>query len=351
MIELKNITKAYGENVILQNVNTTINQGDVVAVIGPSGCGKSTLLNCINVLEPATSGQVIFNGVDLMDKKTDLQKQRQRIGMVFQSYNLFGHMTVLENAMHPQIHLLGRDRQTACDNAMKYLKLVGMAERKFHYPSQLSGGQKQRAAIARTLAMDPEVLLMDEPTSALDPSMVGEVEYVIQKLAQEGRTMVIVTHSMSLARKVSNRIFYMDEKGIFEDGPTEQIFTAPKKEKTRRFIQKLKTEELLIRSADYDFIDHMQRIQNFGAKMFFDPKRIMRAQLLYEECVAVILPTQQPNPDIRVVFEYQEETDSLSMTVYHPGDKQLDDLSDDPIREKLIENIKKEILLKEICEQ
>ena len=324
MIELKHICKKFGDHVILQDVNTVVHLGDVIAIIGPSGCGKSTLLNCINLLEPASSGEILFEGVNVMDKSCNPRHYRQKIGMVFQSYNLFGHMTVLENVMQPQVTLLHRSRQDACDVAMQQLSMVGMADRILRYPDELSGGQKQRVAIARTLAMDPELILFDEPTSALDPTMVGEVEYIIKKLAGEGRTMLIVTHEMRFAREVSNRVFYMDEKGIYEDGPTEQIFDHPLREKTRRFVNRIKTLELSIDSKYFDYIGAMREIELYSDKLGFSKQNAKKLQLLFEEaCMELLLPQLGEKPSLRAVFEYEEKSSSLRLTLHHAGQPML----------------------------
>ncbi|MDR0857617.1 MAG: amino acid ABC transporter ATP-binding protein, partial [Oscillospiraceae bacterium] len=218
VISVKNLTKAYGENVILSNISTEISKGEVISIIGPSGTGKSTLLRALNMLDPPTSGEIIFNGVNLCEKRADIDAARKKMGMVFQNFGLFGHMTVIENICAAPIKLLKKSKAEAIQKAEELLKTVGLSERAGHYPHQLSGGQKQRVAIARCLAMEPEVILFDEPTSALDPTMVGEVMAVIRKLAADGMTMLIVTHEMSFARSVSNRIFYMDEGIIYEDG-------------------------------------------------------------------------------------------------------------------------------------
>ena len=220
MLELRHLRKEYEDVTPLQDVNVTINDGDVISVIGPSGTGKSTLLRCINMLETPTSGEIIMDGQVINDGKCDINEVRKKMGMVFQSFNLFGHLTVIENIMNPQITLLGRSRQDAYDKAMELLSKVGLSSKVYSYPDELSGGQQQRIAIARTLAMDPDIILFDEPTSALDPSMIGEVQSVIRMLAKTGRTMMIVTHEMDFARKISNRIFFMDEGTFsFETAP------------------------------------------------------------------------------------------------------------------------------------
>jgi len=344
MIELKNITMTYFETPVLKDVSVTINEGDVIAIIGPSGTGKSTLLNCINQIIHPTEGHVYFHGEDLTDPKCDIAKYRRSIGMVFQQFNLFGHMTVLENVITPQIDLLGRSRQEACDKAMEYLRLVGMAEKVFSYPDSLSGGQKQRVAIARTLAMDPELILFDEPTSALDPTMVGEVQYVVKKLAQQGRTMVLVTHEMSFAREVSNRVFYMDEQGIYEDGPTEQIFENPQKEKTRRFIKRLRCLELDYEAPDGDLVEIMQKLESYGDKLGFTANRINKMQLLFEEVCA---ETLKGVGKIHTELVYSVEKDTLNMTVTHAGKAMLTEGGDE-ITKLLIDSLRGEIELEEI---
>lgn len=346
MIEIKNLTKQYwdADKPKLKDINATINKGDVIAIIGPSGTGKSTFLCCINLLSKASSGQILFDGVDLMDPSIDIRPYRKKIGMVFQSFNLFNHMTVLENVMLPQMDLLGRTRQEAYDKAIEYLELVGMESRKLYYPNQLSGGQKQRVAIARTVAMDPEVILFDEPTSALDPAMVGEVEFVIKQLAAQGRTMMIVTHEMRFARQVSNRIFYMDQGGLYEEGPTEEIFTNPKRDRTRRFVNRLKSLEIKIDSDKFSFVDTIGEIEKYGEKLELSSSRIKNAERLFEKfCVDALLPTQLPNPDILAIFEYDDNEDTLTLMVSHPGELIKDNL--DEADKKLIEELNGDVKL------
>ena len=261
MIEIKHLRKEFEDTTPLKDVNAVINSGDIIAVIGPSGTGKSTLLRCINMLETPTSGQIIVDGQVINDGKCDLNEVRKKMGMVFQSFNLFGHLTVIENIMNPQITLLGRSRQEAYDKAMDLLSKVGLSSKALSYPDELSGGQQQRIAIARTLAMDPEIILFDEPTSALDPSMIGEVQSIIRMIAKTGRTMMIVTHEMDFARKISNRVWYMDEGGIYEEGTPKQIFEEPRQYNTRKFIQRLSTLSYRIESSDFDFepvVDELQ---------------------------------------------------------------------------------------------
>ncbi|MBP3737409.1 MAG: amino acid ABC transporter ATP-binding protein, partial [Lachnospiraceae bacterium] len=218
MIELVHLEKKYPNSTPLADVNAVIHDGDVISIIGPSGTGKSTLLRCINLLDKPTGGKIIFDGDEITAPGYPAEEARRRMGMVFQSFNLFGHLTVIENLMIAPMDILHKSKQEAYDTGVQLLKRVGLAGRELRYPDQLSGGQKQRVAIARTLAMDPEVILLDEPTSALDPAMVGEVQAVIRDLAQSGKTMLIVTHEMNFARAICNRVFFMDEGGIYEDG-------------------------------------------------------------------------------------------------------------------------------------
>lgn len=240
LIQVQNLTKTFGGSVhALNGVSTDIKKGEVVCVIGPSGSGKSTFLRCLNRLEDPTDGRIIFAGEDLMDPKTDIDMHRQKMGMVFQHFNLFPHMSILKNMTIAPMKLQKRGKGEAEGQAMKLLERVGLADRANAYPSQLSGGQKQRMAIVRALCMNPEVMLFDEPTSALDPEMVGEVLNVMRDLAKEHMTMVVVTHEMGFAREVSDRVIFMAEGKIVEEGTPEEIFTAPKTERLQSFLSKV----------------------------------------------------------------------------------------------------------------
>jgi len=238
-IEVRGLHKAFGDNKVLKGIDLTVDDGEVVAVIGPSGSGKSTLLRCLNKLEEPTSGQVIIDGVDLTDKSVKLDEVRQRIGMVFQHFNLFPHMTVLENITLAPIELGKLSKTQARERAMSLLERVGLSEKADAKPASLSGGQKQRVAIARALAMDPEIMLFDEATSALDPEMVGEVLQVIRDLASGGMTMVLVTHEMGFAREVSGRTVFMDEGVVVEEATPAELFGAPKNERLKDFLSKV----------------------------------------------------------------------------------------------------------------
>ena len=239
MINVKNLQKNFEGVEVLKGIDVTINKGDVVCVIGPSGSGKSTFLRCLNLLEQPTGGEIIFEGENLLDKKVDINKHRQKMGMVFQQFNLFPHMSVLENLICAPVMLKKMPKNEAIEKAMNLLNRVGLGDRADSYPNQLSGGQKQRVAIVRALCMEPDVMLFDEPTSALDPEMVGEVLDVMKELAKEGMTMVVVTHEMGFAREVSNRVLFLDEGLIAEEGSPEQIFNEPKCERLQSFLAKV----------------------------------------------------------------------------------------------------------------
>ncbi|WP_311244108.1 amino acid ABC transporter ATP-binding protein [Microbacterium sp. WCS2018Hpa-23] len=238
-IEVRDLHKSFGDNHVLKGIDLTVDDGEVVAVIGPSGSGKSTLLRCLNKLEEPTSGHVVIDGVDLTDKSVKLDEVRQRIGMVFQHFNLFPHMTVLENITLAPVELGKLSKAEAKERALALLDRVGLAEKADAKPASLSGGQKQRVAIARALAMDPEIMLFDEATSALDPEMVGEVLQVIRDLASGGMTMVLVTHEMGFAREVSGRTVFMDAGVVVEEGPPAELFGAPKNERLKDFLSKV----------------------------------------------------------------------------------------------------------------
>ena len=239
MIRVENLSKNFQGLTVLKDVNVTINKGDVVCVIGPSGSGKSTFLRCLNMLEKPSSGKIIFDGVDLADPKTNLNLHRQKMGMVFQQFNLFPNMTVLENLTCAPMMLKKVPRAEAEAKAMELLSRVDLAARANTYPNKLSGGQKQRVAIVRALCMDPDVMLFDEPTSALDPEMVGEVLDVMKSLAQKGMTMVVVTHEMAFAREVSNRVLFLDGGVIAEEGTPKEIFGDPKCDRLKSFLAKV----------------------------------------------------------------------------------------------------------------
>ena len=290
LIEIRNLRKEYSPDVVpLKGVNADIEAGEVISIIGPSGTGKSTLLRCINRLETPTSGQIIVDGVDVCAPGTDLARLRKSMGMVFQSFNLFPHKMAVENIMLPQQSLLGKSAWEAYEEAMKQLERVGLADRARQYPDELSGGQKQRVAIARALAMHPQILLFDEPTSALDPTMVSEVLSVIRDLAGTGLTMLLVTHEMRLARHVSDRVFFMTDGEIYEEGSPEQIFEHPLREGTRNFIFRIRSWTCILSPSSRDFHGMTGSLEKFCKDQFLGRRQAMNCQLAVEELVVSFL--------------------------------------------------------------
>ena len=343
MIRLEHIRKEYPGVVPLEDVSAEIRDGDVISVIGPSGTGKSTLLRCINMLEIPTSGRIWLDETEITAPGCDLSKVRQKMGMVFQSFHLFSHLSVIENLMLAPIDLLGQSRQEAYDKGLELLKTVGLVDKAKSYPDQLSGGQKQRVAIARTLAMGPEIILFDEPTSALDPAMVGEVQAVIRELSRSGKTMMIVTHEMEFARSICNRVFYMDEGGIYEEGPPEQVFQNPVRERTRRFIRRLQILELVVDSRNYDFAAVESRIREHCSKQHLSPSLQNRLQLVFEELVHQQLVRGSGISTIKLLVEIPQEQNSCTVTICYGGEKHnvLEDA--DPLSRKVLEGLASEL--------
>lgn len=318
MITVKHLTKTYTDKAepftVLRDVNCEINKGEVISIIGPSGTGKSTFLRCINGLEHATSGQIIIDGVDVLDKKADLSKVRQKMGMVFQGFNLFNHLTILENLTVGPRKLLGMAKADAEKQAMELLRMVGLAEKAGNMPAELSGGQKQRVAIARCLSMKPEIILFDEPTSALDPTMVGEVLSVIRQLAQQGMTMLIVTHEMKFARDVSSRIFFMYDGIIYEDDKPEVIFTRPSKPATTAFINKITGIRFEIDGRDYDRFGLESAIDQFCMKYAVAQGDCERAKQAVCAMVSRVLPDQP----LTLHVDYSEAKSRIYLAFYRP---------------------------------
>ena len=271
MISVSHLSKTYhnpdGSTLqVLKDINCEIQPGEVISLIGPSGTGKSTFLRALNLLDPPTGGSIVLDGENILAKGYPVHKMRQKMGMVFQSFNLFDHMTVLENVMYAPCKIRKESVEKAREEGLALLRKVGLAEKADVYPASLSGGQKQRVAIARCLAMKPEVILFDEPTSALDPTMVGEVLSVIRQLAKEGMTMLIVTHEMKFARDVSTRIFFMYDGYIHEDGTPQQIFDAPQRSATKAFVQRIRKEVFEVQGNDFDFLGMQTSIRQFCIK-------------------------------------------------------------------------------------
>ena len=342
MISISHLRKEYETVTPLEDVSVEIQKGDVISIIGPSGTGKSTFLRCLNLLERPTSGTIVVDGMDITDSKFSVDKLHQKMGMVFQSFNLFNHMNVIENIMYAPIKVLKLSKEDAYNQGMELLKRVGLADKELAYPDELSGGQKQRVAIARALAMNPEILLFDEPTSALDPTMVGEVLMVIRELASHGLTILIVTHEMRFARNVSSRIFYMDEGGIYEEGTPEEIFEHPQKEKTRQFIRQLKTYEKEINKGQFDLPAFSSQLMVFAHRHMMPHKVIYALQSIVEE---LILLTMLPhlNESLLFTLEYSEEKEQADIILKWKGNKwnPIDDM--DELAKKIFNSMNESI--------
>lgn len=339
MIILEHIKKNYGDLQLLRDVNAVINDGEIVAVIGPSGTGKSTLLHCINLLEHPTKGRIIVDGTDITAPGCDPTRIRKKMGMVFQNFNLFEHLTVIENIMLAQTELMGRTRQQAYDRSMELLRTVGLAERALAYPKELSGGQKQRIAIARTLATDPEIILFDEPTSALDHTMKAEVQAVIRDVAQMNKTIIIVTHELDFAHDLCSRVLYLDDGIIYEDGTPGQVIDSPVGEKTRRFIHKLKVLEIPIKSRDHDFLASVADINRYCVKNRIADKTNYHIQSVFEElCRQILLPVLK-HTDIFVTVEYSPEKETAVITAEYNGEPFDPSKTDNKLAYALIKGI------------
>ena len=344
LFRVSHLQKSFGNVTPVRDISCEIRKGDVIAVIGPSGTGKSTFLSLLNQLEKADGGEILFKGESILQPGTDLSRLRRQVGMVFQSFFLFSHLTIVENVMLAQVELLGRSKEEAFRRSMEMLEMTGLADKAPNYPNELSGGQQQRAAIARELAMDPEVILFDEPTSALDPTTIGEVLSVIRKLARQGMTMVIVTHEMNFAKDVSNRVFFLDEGVIYEEGSPEQIFSSPRQDKTRQFIRHLQILTIRITGRSFDYAGAVTQIEAFGHRHVIDHAVIRRMITITEELgVSVLLDHYQDSTDAEITFEYQENTGEMYMkTVFEGTD--FDPLRQgDPVCTSLIRNAARDI--------
>ncbi len=328
MIKVRNLSKHFGELVVLKDISTDISKGEVISVIGPSGTGKSTFLRCLNLLEVPTGGSIFIDDVPLLDKHTDVPKLRQKMGMVFQSFNLYSHLTVLENLTIGPVKLLGMKKVEADEKAHELLKIVGLAEKAYSFPDELSGGQKQRVAIARCMAMEPEILLFDEPTSALDPTMVSEVLAVIRRLSREGMTMIIVTHEMEFARNTSSRVFYMDEGLIYEEGTPQQIFDNPQKEKTKAFINRIRSLNCHITSSDYDLYGLQGEMEVFCEKHMLTRRVTGYVLHIAEE----LLVLQKDLSDVSLSLSYSEKEGDVELKCDSAG------LPFNPLKEDALED-------------
>lgn len=316
MINVEHLSKNFGSLQVLNDISTEIKKGEVITIIGPSGSGKSTFLRCLNLLETPSSGNIIIDGIPLLDPNTDVSRLRQRMGMVFQSFNLWPHLSVLNNLTLGPVKLLGKSREEAENKAVDLLKLVGLAEKVHSFPDELSGGQKQRVAIARCMAMEPEILLFDEPTSALDPTMVSEVLAVIRRLKREGMTMVIVTHEMEFARNTASRVFYMDKGDIYEEGTPAQIFDNPQREKTRAFINRIRSLHFHVTSKNYDLYAMQGEMEVFCEKHLLSAEVSDYVQNVAEE-VLWMMPTIT---SLDLSLSYSEKDRDVILLCENTGD-------------------------------
>lgn len=317
MIRIENLQLKYGDHEVFRNLNATIEDGEVVGVIGASGSGKSRLLRCILDLEKPTGGRILFNGEDMAAANAD--EIHKRIGMVFQNFNLFSHMSVIENVMCGQVDLQNVTKEEAFSRATKLLQSVGLSDKAYFYPAKLSGGQQQRAAIARTLAMEPELILMDEPTSALDPMTRGEVEAVIRMVAAQGHTMVIATNEMELIRQVCSRVLFLYDGVVYEEGTPEEIFDHPKNTQTRRFVRGLRVLEFDVESKNFDFIGNQTTIAEFAYRNAIPAKLVNRLQSVMEELFQMVIIQPEEQHKMHIGVEYSNQEESLAGSVLFSG--------------------------------
>ena len=318
MLEIRNLCKQYEISCPLKDINVTINRGEVVSIIGPSGTGKSTLLRMINLLEKPTSGQIFLNGEEITDPKYKPEDARRQMTMVFQSFNLFNHLSVIENLVEPQIDILDKTKEEAYDTAMKALEKVGLKKQYLNYPSSLSGGQKQRVAIARAIVMEPEIILFDEPTSALDPIMVDEIASIMKELASEGKTMIIVTHDMKLAEDVSTRILYLDQGIIYEDDTPEVIFHNPTRSRTKAFIESLTVFKYSVHD-DYNYAEMSNKLEEYISNLSIKNKTANQLRSILDELVNQILITEYKCGHILFLASFDKKNSLFFITIKYSG--------------------------------
>lgn len=322
MISVRHLSKTFPtpdgkRSTVLRDINCDIAEGEIVSIIGPSGCGKSTFLRTLNLLDPPTAGEIYVNGENILSRGYPVHQLRQKMGMVFQQFNLFNHLSVLDNVTLAPIKLRGLSREQAEREGLEFLRKVGLAEKAHAMPSELSGGQKQRAAIARALAMRPEIILFDEPTSALDPTMVDEVQGVIRRLAEEAMTMLIVTHEMRFARDISSRILFMNEGVIYEDGTPEQIFSHPQRPATQAFVHRIRKLTFDITNEDFDFYDMTSQIKQFCIR-YFMPEKMDPITHVVEELLVLIKRYDNP---IHIEVTYNELNQTSSVVFFLKGEQ------------------------------
>ncbi|MBQ8506934.1 MAG: ATP-binding cassette domain-containing protein [Clostridia bacterium] len=306
MIEIRGLCKSFGNSEVLKNLNLTVEQGEVIAIIGSSGCGKSVMLRCMELLERPDAGQIFIDGQEITARNADVDQIRRSMGMVYQNFNLFTHMNVMDNLCLAPIRLLGMKREEAEKKARALLNQVGLLDKADAMPGKLSGGQKQRIAIARCLMMEPKIMLFDEPTSALDPTMVGEVLATMRMLAKRGMTMIIVTHEMKFAREVADRVLFFADKGIYEQGSPEEIFDHPSGQKTIAFIRKMKFLTHHISSREFDLMELQGSIYSFAERYGLGSKTAYRLQLCTEELVYEMIAHAEENISMDIAIEYSE---------------------------------------------
>ena len=325
LIEVKNLCKSFGSLEVLHDVNLSVDEGERIAIIGGSGCGKSVFLRSLELLETPDSGQIFIDGEEITAKRANINQIRRKMGMVYQKFYLFSHLNVLENLCLAPVKLLGMPRSEAENNALEWLRRVGLSSKVHAMPANLSGGQQQRIAICRSLMMKPKVLLFDEPTSALDPTMVGEVLAMIRMLAKQNLTMLIVTHEMNFAREVASRVLFFADKGIYEQGTPEEIFDAPKNEKTIAFIRKLKFFVYEIKSRSFDLLEMQGGIHSFTEKYGINSKLSYRLELCSEELVYEMLEGcyNKKSNDVNISLEilYSEANSSVKFSLTSAGEK------------------------------
>jgi polar amino acid transport system ATP-binding protein len=316
MIKIENLSKRFGELMVFEGIDLHIKKGECVAVIGPSGMGKSVLFRTIALLEKPDSGKIWINNVEITNKQSNINKVREKMGMVYQGFHLFSHLSIIDNITLAPRKVKKQSRVEAEKKAMELLSMVGLTDKAHAFPRQLSGGQQQRVAIARCLAMEPEIILFDEPTSALDPAMTSEVLAIIRKLTKMGGlTMLIVTHEMNFAKEVSSRVLFMEEKGIYEDGTPEQIFENPRKEKTKNFIRRLKIFTYTIDSKGFDMVAMNVQIELFCRKYHVEQKKIYHLQLIIEETIVILFQTCYLSQRPQVEFGLELSSDLKEIAI------------------------------------
>lgn len=347
LIEIKGLCKSFGSLEVLKDVDLTVETGEVIAIIGGSGCGKSVTLRCMELLEQPDAGQIFIDGQEITARNADIDQIRRSMGMVYQNFNLFTHMNVMDNLCLAPMRLLGMTREDAETKARHLLNQVGLLEKANAMPSNLSGGQKQRIAIARCLMMEPKIMLFDEPTSALDPTMVGEVLATMRGLAKRKMTMLIVTHEMNFAREIADRVLFFADKGIYEQGTPSQIFENPQGEKTIAFIKKLKFFSYHITTKDFDLMELQGGIYSFANRYGLGGKIANRLQLCTEELIFQILEINDSTIDIELAIEYSEADKKIILTCtalgneYNPFDISNENDELDNLRNTIIRNLAK----------